>query len=388
MAGLYIHIPFCRSKCAYCDFFSLPLDKTLKETRHEIMRRYCVAVLAEFKSRRHEINENFETVYIGGGTPTVIPDDILLPFISSVKALVTSDSNHLREFTIEANPEDITPAYINNLKEAGIDRISIGIQSFDSRQLHYISRKHDAETSLGALKILHDSGVNYSADLIYGLPGQSIKDWQKQLETLLSFTPPHFSAYLLSYEPGTKLYVRREKGFVNETDEETASRMYQVLTEIASKYGYHHYEISNFALPGHEAVHNSSYWNLTPYLGLGCSAHSFDGSMRRINPLNLRQYLTSILGDPPHTVFITEPETIVNKLNDYIITSLRTSSGLSLSQAETIGGSDLKSYLIANLSKEIAKDNLIETDGRVRIPENLWLTADSILREVIVDPTE
>lgn len=392
MAGLYIHIPFCRSKCAYCDFFSLPLDGTLRKTP-DVMEMYCTALLEEFELRRDEVDEPFHTIYIGGGTPTAIPNETLHDFIRKLLKQVSekNSSYHdktIREFTIEANPEDITPESIKALRMAGINRISIGIQSFDSSQLDSISRKHDASVSRSALDYLRQSGINYSADLIYGLPGQNIESWEQQLRQLLDYRPTHFSAYLLSYEPGTRLYVRRDKGIVTEADEETASVMYERLTAIASDAGYDHYEISNFALPGRIAQHNSSYWNLTPYVGLGCSAHSFDGDIRRVNPANLKSYISALSSDKK-APYIKEEENYINKVNDYIITSLRTKSGLSAQLVISKWGEDTFKAISLNTRPLIAIGRLSEDNfGNIVIPEKYWLSADAILREVILNPDE
>lgn len=393
MAGLYIHIPFCRNKCAYCDFFSLPLGKSPRNAS-ALAREYCDAILREFDMRASEVEAPFLTVYVGGGTPTAMPPDILLEFIAALGQKVASHNSlygaePIGEFTIEANPEDIAKESIDAMMSAGINRVSIGIQSFDSVQLDSIGRIHDARRSLSALQALAASGINYSADLIYGLPGQSVNSWSRQLQRLLEYRPPHFSAYLLSYEPGTKLYARRQLGRVTEADEETASAMYGVLVDASSKCGYNHYEISNFALPGKEARHNSSYWDLTPYLGLGCSAHSFDGNIRSLNPSNLKAYVASLTANPPRIPAIAEHESHVNKINDYIITSLRTAAGLSLPVIESRWGCGAR-HLLENNMVQFKKNGRIAENhlGNLIIPEKHWLTADAILREVILDPDD
>jgi oxygen-independent coproporphyrinogen-3 oxidase len=305
----------------------------------------------------------------------------------------------ITEFTIEANPEDITAENLRQLRSVGVNRISIGVQSFDTAQLNRIKRFHDADTSIKALTVLRDSGINYSADLIYGLPGQSVESWQEQLKALLSFRPPHFSSYLLSYEPGTRLYAMKERGVVAEADEATAVEMYRILCREAAQMGYNHYEISNFALPGYEARHNSAYWDLSPYLGLGCSAHSFDGSQRRINPLHLQRYLQAINRGTDATEIDEE-------------TSLRTAKGLSLELIRDRWGSSYAREVAANLTPELRLGHLAAVSNQepaegsqslqpqtaskplygqatagvsnYRIPEEFWLTADAIMREIIL----
>lgn len=395
MAGLYIHIPFCRSKCAYCDFFSLPLNSVLSK-RPSVIEDYCRAVGNEFGIRKNEVDEPIRTIYVGGGTPTAMPADLLIQFLSTIKTEVDihnagfinrgDTAPTIEEFTIEANPEDISMEMIDRLRWSGVDRISIGIQSFDNCQLHTIMRRHGPDASLKALSILRQSGINYSADLIYGLPGQNLESWNLQLNTLMDFEPPHFSAYLLSYEPGTLLYARKENGKVSETDEETVSKMYDRLISTAAEHGYSHYEISNFSKPGYGARHNSSYWNLTPYIGLGCSAHSFDGNQRRINPIHLKHYLAKLSDSSPSIVATIEEETTINKINDYIITSLRTSTGISPQLIREKWGGYTGQLVLANISQLYAEGKLVMVSNNYRIPENLWLTSDAILREIILDP--
>jgi oxygen-independent coproporphyrinogen-3 oxidase len=409
MAGLYIHIPFCRTKCAYCDFFSMPISSLEgkqsgltegqngladgKQSGHvEVMQAYCDAVIQEFELRCKEISEPLTTIYIGGGTPTALPMPLLTIFLQEVYSLANRFNcgrAAITEFTIEANPEDITAENLRQLRSVGVNRISIGVQSFNTAQLNRIKRFHDADTSVKALTVLRDSGINYSADLIYGLPGQSVESWHEQLKALLSFRPPHFSSYLLSYEPGTRLYAMKERGVVAEADEATAVEMYRILCREAALMGYNHYEISNFALPGYEARHNSAYWDLSPYLGLGCSAHSFDGSQRRINPLHLQRYLQAINRGTDATEI--DEETTLNSINDYIITSLRTAKGLSLELIRYRWGSSYAREVAANLAPELRLGHLAAVSNQepagvsnYRIPEEFWLTADAIMREIIL----
>lgn len=381
MAGLYIHIPFCRSKCFYCDFFSRP--------QHDEADAYVDALLTEWQLRHEEPGERIETIYIGGGTPSLLSDKQLQKLIAGIGKGI--DIRSLKEFTVEANPEDICKERIDTWTAMGINRISIGIQSFNSNELTAIGRRHSAESSVKALECLQKSGINYSADLIYGLPEQSTEEWMANLRTLLQFNPPHFSAYLLSYEPGTRLYAMRENGKVAETDETTACDMYEMLCQTAADNGFRHYEISNFALAGMEAKHNSAYWNLTPYLGLGTSAHSFDGNLRRYNPWDIRRYITS-LTERRQTVFETEEESDSNRFNDYVITALRTLNGFSEAFAANKFGNRLTARFSDNVKKlsERTQNNgcnlhlLRNADGNLVIPERLWLRSDAILREIIV----
>lgn len=383
MAGIYVHIPFCRSKCDYCDFFSMPLATACRHGR-DIFERYVAAVVSELRIRASELTEPVKTVYIGGGTPTALPSDLLIRLIDSIlSADIGSLEIRPREVTVEGNPEDITYENLQRLKEVGVNRISIGIQSFDPEELRKVGRHHQWYEGAKALDVLAKDGINYNADLIYGLPGQTLDSWSRQLNSLLDYNPPHVSAYLLSFEPATKLYVRRDKGEVTEADEKTAVDMYTVLCQEMNKHGYEHYEISNFAKPGCFSRHNSSYWKLTPYLGLGCSAHSFDGVDRRFNPSNLKEYIQNI--ERGEVAAIIDEEDSSDRINDYIITSLRTASGMDLALIERKWGSGVKKTILSQANGLIGDGRLILTGNQLVIPEAEWLTADSVMREMLLD---
>lgn len=379
MAGLYIHIPFCRHKCAYCDFFSTP-------SRSADTSAYLRAVITEWHLRRHELGQNqVTTLYIGGGTPSILPADTLARFMEELGHHIPLHS--LREATIEANPEDITPQSISAYRSIGFNRISVGIQSFNPKELESVDRRHSPSASHAALRALQESAINYSADLIYGLPGQTPLQWEQNLKTLLDYRPPHFSAYLLSYEPGTRLYARLQKGLLHEASDTVAQNMFRTLCTTADAMGYNHYEISNLALPGKEARHNSAYWTYTPYLGLGTSAHSFDGTLRRYNPLDIKGYIAAM--NDNRTFFDTDCETILNRFNDYIITSLRTSAGFSTAFALTRFGDAPMKQFMSNAAPLLASGMLLRTstpqgDSRLHIPRDRWLTSDAVFRELIL----
>lgn len=379
MSGLYIHIPFCRSKCFYCDFFSTASAGD--------MDFYAEALMTEWSLRKGELQQPVKTIYLGGGTPSLMPTDQISRLIGSI-ASGGVDIDALEEFTIEANPEDITAETIEGWRRIGINRISIGIQSFDERELASIGRRHSSEASVKALQCLAGSGINYSADLIYGLPGQSLDDWERNLDTLLRFRPPHLSAYLLSYEPRTRLYAMLEKGTVTESDEQLATQMYELLCRKTGDAGYRHYEISNFALPGMEARHNSAYWDYTEYLGLGCSAHSFTGEARRANPANIRGYVDSMRRQAVCAEL--DEETEEDRLNDYIITSLRTSKGFRRAVAERRFSPSVMNKFDAELEYFLENNKQkgglrMNDNGDISISENMWLMSDAIMRELIVE---
>ncbi|MDE5826363.1 MAG: radical SAM family heme chaperone HemW [Duncaniella sp.] len=367
---LYIHIPFCRSKCAYCDFYSTP--------RREWMEECVSSIINEWKVRSANLTEGIDTLYIGGGTPSTLPPRLLETLLEALPL----DSSTLREATIEANPEDVTVDWVRFIvSSTPLRRVSMGIQSFSDTELRAIGRRHSAARAAEAVTTLREGGIgNISCDLIYGLPGQNQESWERSLSTLLGIRPEHISAYLLSYEPGTRLNAMLEAGKISEADETTVERMYAFLCEATAKAGYRHYEISNFALPGREAVHNSSYWDGSPYIGLGPGAHSWDGKTRSFNPSDLKGYIAHRGED----VGITEEETTDNLFNDLLITRLRTSRGVSLYEIRTVYGDGIAETFETQAS-HLVSDGLMtrSQDGHYTIPESHWLTSNSILLQLI-----
>lgn len=338
MAGLYVHIPFCRSKCAYCDFYSGPL-------RGFSPQAYADALTRELRART--IAPRYDTVYIGGGTPSTMPPELLAPFYA------LSDG----ESTIEVNPEDLTPQAAEAWLRAGANRVSMGVQSLIDSELAAVGRRHSADQALRAFRALRDAGfANISLDLIYGLPGQTTQSWRQSLEGLLNLEPEHLSAYCLSYEPGTLLHTRLTAGKIQETPEDDIVQMYDDLCRMARQAGFQHYEIANFALPGRHSRHNSAYWDDTPYLGLGPGAHSFSGSVRTFNPPNLQKYMQN-----PAQAHQEDPETDTDRHNDTVMTALRTARGLD----PAILTAKEKAYCQTHLQQTPA--------GTFRIPEPSWL---------------
>lgn len=348
MAGLYIHIPYCRSKCSYCDFYSGPLRLFNAES-------YFEALGQEFAARRNEIGK-IETVYFGGGTPGSVEARYFSPYFALTDG----------EKTVEVNPENITTAYASELMKSGANRVSMGVQSLSDKELRAIGRRHTSADARKAYKELRDAGFsNISLDLMYGLPGQTVETWRHSLRELIEMRPEHISAYLLSYEAGTLLTAQMRAGKIMEATEEMSEEMYAILCEECSRAGYRHYEISNFALPGYEARHNSAYWDMTPYLGLGPGAHSFDGATRRENPANLRAYLLK-----PEAFYEIEEENEDNRYNDRLITGLRTSHGI---EPEFFGQDLERAQKLLEYNEE----------SRLRIGEAAWLRSNSILLELL-----
>lgn len=372
MAGLYIHIPYCHSKCIYCDFFSTP--------RQVDMDEYISALLTEYDLRKNEINEEWETLYIGGGTPSIIPVVSLERLVNGLKERI--DIRALQECTIEANPEDVTPEWVEAVVECGINRVSMGIQSFNDDELTFINRRHNAAKAVEAIKILRDNGISeISGDLIYGLPEQSSDDWLRSLDRLLDLQLPHFSAYLLSYEPGTRLYAMLQSGRIDEVSEDEACLRYHILCNRAREAGYEHYEISNFSLPGHNAVHNTNYWKDKPYLGLGVSAHSFDGETRRYNGTRIKDYISSL--NNQQACFITEEETDDERHNDGIITALRTRQGIDLVKYRNHWGETSCKQLLESAKPHILAGKMMHQGNHLFITEQSMLISDRLMLDLI-----
>lgn len=355
MSSLYIHIPFCRTKCSYCDFYSVALRNP---------ERLVIAILDELSVRAALYNPPFETLYIGGGTPTVLPLDEMRTLLRGVMPYIAEGA----EVTVEANPDDVTPVLASMLATEGVNRVSMGVQSLVDNELRAISRRHDAAGAVKAVATLRDAGItNISCDLIYGLPGQTLESFALSLDKLIELRPPHISAYLLSYEPGTRLTRDLAAGRVRQADDEESLAYYRHLCSTLKAAGYEHYEISNFALPGFRSRHNSAYWDTAhAYLGLGPAAHSYDGSdTRSANVASVSRYLA---GEPAEVEHLTAEE----RREERIMLALRTARGIDPAE------------LSSNLSALSNFSNLSPTPGgRLRIPEESWLIADTIIADLI-----
>ena len=327
MAGLYIHIPFCRKACHYCNFhFSTSLHNRL-----EVLE----AIEKEIEMRGIELHEEINTIYFGGGTPSLLEIQSLESILNKIRNNYKMGSNP--ELTLEANPDDITKEKAQAWKSIGINRFSIGIQSFAEENLKWMNSAPNAQQSLSAIENIKEVGFeNFSIDLIYGTPGQSKEGWIKDLQTAIDLEVPHLSCYALTVEEKTALDSLIKKGELAQVDQDEQAERFQTLMEMTAKAGYHHYEISNFAKTGFESKHNSAYWEGIHYLGFGPSAHSFDGSKRKWNIANNAMYTKSIQAN----ILPLEEEILSKKdvLNEYIMTSLRQSRGIEKNRILQKGG--------------------------------------------------
>lgn len=379
---LYIHIPYCRRKCLYCDFFS-------GGARIADWTGLADALLAELQERIEELPERIESIYIGGGTPSLMPPDVFGDFTSRLRQSVDAAGKTLVddvEFTIEINPEDVDDRHIKVWREAGVNRVSIGIQTFDNRLLQSIGRSHTGDMAEMALKRLKAEFENVSGDLIFGIPGQSVEDLRRDVYRLIDCGPEHVSVYSMMYEEGTALTALRDAGRVEEADDDTVARQYECLTEILGAAGYEHYEISNYARPGFRSRHNSGYWTGKPYLGIGPSAHSFDGvSVRRANPADLRGYLGRF-GNfrAGETSFFTEEQlNREERLEERIMLSLRRREGLNLKQLCHDFGREAERKVRQKAAGHLAAGNLIEEPGGIRLSRKGVMIADSVMVDLI-----
>ena len=371
--GLYIHIPYCKSKCIYCDFYSTPVVET--------MEQYVRSLLCEARLRKTEIgSETITTLFLGGGTPSMMPVELLRALINGLSDIF--DLSRVGEFTIEVNPDDVTREYVELLRQLGVNRVSMGVQSFNDDELRAINRRHSAQQAIDAARAIKEADIsNISIDLIYGLPGQTIDTWQQTVEQAIALDVQHISAYNLSYEKGTRLWVMREQGKVQEVSDDDCIAMHDLLVKMLKEAGYEHYEISNFARPGYRSRHNSSYWNFTPYLGLGTAAHSFDGSVRRYNPSSIKQYIEKLSNGTP--AFIEEHLAWWERYDEEVMVRLRTSDGLDTRLIAQRYGDKVYDRLIKQ-SQQFIEQGLLRVDGDTIIltPSGVMLS-DNIIRNLM-----
>lgn len=373
MAGIYLHIPFCKRRCAYCDFFST--------THHELINEYVTALCHELEMRKSYLEDaSIDTIYFGGGTPSLLNyRELEKLFIYIYKVYKV---NPQAEITLEANPDDLTTDYINQLKNLPINRISIGIQTFNDERLRFLHRRHTSQQAINAIKQCQDTDFsNISIDLIYGLPDSTLEDWNKDLQQALSLNPPHLSAYHLTYEKGTPIWKLREEKHLQEVKEEISDQMYDLLTKRMTDKGYIHYEISNFCLPDMHSRHNSNYWREVPYLGCGASAHSYNLFSRQWNIASLIDYIKGIQAGKP--MFEREELNIYTRYNDRIVTSLRTLWGIPLDELKKNYGEELFDYCIKTATPYLNKEILSITGNTLRFTEKGLFLSDGVMSDLL-----
>ena len=372
MAGLYIHIPFCKQACHYCDFhFSTSLKK-----KSELVNALC----KEMVLRKEEIPGPLQTIYFGGGTPSLLDAEDLQQIFKTI-------DDHFEvveapEITLEANPDDLTEAKLKMLAASRINRLSIGVQSFFEEDLKLMNRAHNANEALRCLQLAKQYFDNISIDLIYGMPDMGDARWHENLDQALALGIPHISSYALTVEPNTALQKFIEKGVVKPVDDAIAQRHFEILLAKMEQAGFENYEFSNFGKPGYFSQNNTAYWTGKPYLGIGPSAHSFDGNTRSWNINNNPKYIKSIAADS----LPIERETLstTDKYNEYVMTGLRTIWGVSLEKIEKDFGLKFRTYVLQQAQKHIEEHLLFLDDDRIVVTKKGKFLSDGLASDLFI----
>ncbi|HBC79941.1 MAG TPA: coproporphyrinogen III oxidase [Bacteroidales bacterium] len=373
MAGIYLHIPFCRKLCSYCDFYHVITQAENKS--------YVSALVKEAGLRREYLgNEIISTFYLGGGTPSVLPAEEI-EAILNIRKLFKVDENC--EITIELNPDDVNKDYLQRLRDSGINRVSLGIQSWRDSDLKLMNRRHNAGQAADALEQTLKSGFeNVTIDLIYGIPGMTTADWSSNLDISFSYDIKHLSAYHLTIEPGTVFGKMKEKGMLSELDEDESGAQFHLLIDKALSAGFIHYEISNFGKPGYFSIHNSNYWKQVSYLGLGPSAHSFNGYSRQWNVRDVKKYVKAV--ESGSLLFEREELDKKTRFNEYIMTSLRTMWGIDLDYVEKAFDKEGYDYVV-NLSGKMVDYGLMKQENKTLVLTNQGkMISDNIISELML----
>jgi oxygen-independent coproporphyrinogen-3 oxidase len=374
MAGIYIHIPYCKKLCSYCDFYHI-----ISDNDHSL---FLDALKKEIEIRQDYLNrETVSTIYFGGGTPSVLSIKEIESILDILrKNFIIEPEN---EVTIEVNPDDIRDNYFRELKSLGINRISLGVQSWRDEDLRFLNRRHTSAQSAEALASSFEAGFeNVSIDLIYGLPGMTTDHLASNLIKTFSYDVKHLSAYHLTIEPDTVFGKMKQKNRLKETDEEESVAEFNLLIEKTEEAGFIHYEISNFSKPGYISLHNTNYWRQVSYLGLGPSAHSFNGYSRQWNVRNLKKYASSLKGDKPF--FEKEELDLKTKFNEYILTSLRTMWGIDLQYVEKAFEKEGYDYVINLAGKFINYGLMEQKENALTLTNQGKMISDNIISEFIM----
>ena len=375
MAGIYIHVPFCKCFCNYCDFYSI--------TDNSETESFVQAVMLETAMQaRYLDGETVETIYLGGGTPSLLTTGQTGQIIAAVRKNFTVSDDP--EITVEVNPDDVYEGYFGELAGTGVNRVSLGVQSWNNKRLKYLGRRHDAAQSAKALQLAFKEGIsNVSADLIYGVPNMTTADLRHDLEETFAFPVTHLSAYHLTIEEGTRFGKMKKEKKLTEPDEETSNAMFSLLGSFCRERGFIHYEISNFAREGYISRHNSAYWKQVPYLGLGPSAHSFNRTSRQWNVSDVKKYIRSVsAGKVP---FEKEDLDRLTTFNEYVMTSLRTMWGIDLGYVEAYYDKELHDYLI-NLSGKYIRYGLMHREKNTLVlTDQGRMISDNIIAELLME---
>ena len=371
MANLYIHFPFCKQACHYCNFhFS-----TSTSNRTILWE----AIVKEYEMRKNEILLPLESIYFGGGSPSLLSPNILANFIQKIK------KNHILndnlEITLEVNPDDVNPHYLKGLLQAGINRLSVGVQSFHQRELSLMNRAHNKDQIVSALDQISKLFPNFSLDLIYGMPSSTLELWKENIQQALTYNPPHISAYALTVESKTALDYLIKSKKIELVDDDLVKEQYDLLVNTLMKKGFINYEFSNFGLPGYYSINNQNYWTGKPYVGLGPSAHSYDGkSTRSWNKANNTKYLKAITdGILP---FDEEQLSRKDRFNEYVMTGLRTYNGISLDFVKQNFGVRYGDYLEEQMNRHLKDCNLYWDGDNIKVTQKAKFLTDGIASDL------
>ncbi len=373
MAGIYIHIPFCKTRCIYCDFYST--------TRSELKSRYIRALCKELQMRKEYLRgEAVETIYFGGGTPSQLAEEDFREVFEAIRQHYGME--HCREITLEANPDDLTEAYTAMLQRLPFNRISMGIQTFDDAMLKQLNRRHNAVQAADAVEHCRRAGFgNISIDLIYGLPGETDERWKHDLQQAVSLDVEHISAYHLTYEEGTRIYELLQAHRIREVDEESSLRFFSTLADTLGNAGYEHYEISNFCRPSMYSRHNMSYWKGIPYLGCGPSAHSFNTDTREWNIASLEEYIAAV--ESGGRRFEKEYLDRTTRYNECVMTSIRTQWGVPLHDVERKFGKELWQYCMDMARPHLHNGQLEIRDNHLCLTRKGIFVSDGIMSDLM-----
>lgn len=374
--SIYIHVPFCRSKCAYCDFYSI--------ANQEFVADYVDLIAHEIRQRRNYLpSGDVCSVYVGGGTPSLLSPEHLEWLLQAVRSEFTLLPD--AELTLETNPDDLQPALLEAYRRMGFNRLSIGVQSMDDGELAALGRRHTAQRAAQAVQQAQQAGFgNISIDLIYGLPNSTTDSWQRTLERALGLGVQHISCYHLTVEERTRLHQQVQCGALRVVDEEQSVAQFNLLRQFTAQAGFEHYEVSNFALPCMESRHNSGYWLGRPYLGLGPAAHSYNGATRQWNPRSLRLWADGLRQQQPAVE--QEQLTPSDVFNELLLTRLRTKWGVSLSEVERTLGVAMRQHLLRQAEPHLRSGALVlRSDDVLLIPPERYFVSDALLVELFVD---
>ena len=375
MNGIYIHVPFCRQACRYCDFYFTVSMKYVD--------RYVEGVCREMNLRKeYLVGEPVNTIYFGGGTPSVLEIEQLEEIMNRIYSNFKVDEHP--EITLEANPDDLSPSFLAGLKRLGFNRLSVGIQSFRAEHLKLMNRSHSAEQAFKCLSDAREAGFdNLNLDLIYGIPGLTLSQWEENLGYVMERNIPHLSAYHLTFEPGTVFDHWRKKGRISPLPEEESVAQYHLLCRIARFAQLEHYEISNFARPGLRSGHNQIYWEGGSYLGLGPAAHSFDQRSRQWNVSSLKKYLEGL--DRGFGYYDHEELGSHERFHDYLITSLRMARGIDTRKVRLEFGEPIYRYMMIQATRFIDSGSLRREKGFIKINEESWFISDHVIASLMLD---